>query len=72
MKEEATTKPEHPGDPRRARPQAPVRLVKGESLNQPLIQWLSSHLSQEPPLAPTSCQPQFQTQTPKMQFFVMS
>ena len=32
----------------------------------PLIQRPFSHPSQEPPLAPTSCQPQFQTQTPKM------
>ena len=37
--------------------------------NLPLFHLKSTHLSQEPPLAPTSCRPQFQRQTPKRQLF---
>ena len=36
MKEEDTRKPEHPEDPRQARQQAPVRLIKGST-------WINPH-----------------------------
>ena len=35
MKEEATTKPEHPEDPRQARPRAPIHLMKSLSWRNP-------------------------------------